>query len=593
MILTASHIHFLASELQETVRGWRIKEVFIIAAERTAILQIQQGKRRKSLLLSAHPEFCRVELLEKTGPNWGKGPHLFTSIQGGQITEISQLDFDRALGFSVEKKSEISATREYQFVLELTGPQANLVLVDAESGKISQCLRVVKAGKKGSREIAPGKLYCPLPKHDRLSPLEVNSRKLSSLIEREPGKSFRGLLASSIWGLNDSIIKEIVARSGIGLRTKARQLSREDLTALSRAVDRLYCPSPVERENAAVIVDKEGNPKELLFYVPTEVPEKLTRSFPSLLEATSFFYRSFIKTRELQGGWSRLTRKVSSLVAKTGRRKELLQQRLSESQRKELYKICGDLLMLQPDKKKRGRKEISVDNIFKAPPERVTIDLEPKMSILENARGYYKRFRKAIAGEKKLEAQLQKINSDLEILNRAEESLESEPAEYVLLNLKRQLAPLGITDAPREAKRTKVRPRVGAGFCPREFVTSDGWRVLVGRSARGNDHLTFKIASREDVWFHARGAHGSHVILKRPRKKSQPSKISVEEAASLAAYFSKQRTSSKVSVSYTLVKHLRKPRRAKPGLVLVEQEESVMVEPRLLRRVESSSNASD
>lgn len=593
MILTASHIHLLASELQGTILGWRIKEVFTIATEKTAILEIQQGKRRKYLLLSAHPEFCRVELLEKTEPSWEGGSHLLTSIQGGQITELSQVDFDRALEFSVEKATEISGRKHYRLILELTGPQANLILVEAKSGRISQCLRVVRVGKKGSREVAPGRLYSLLPKQDKLSPLELDFEKLSSLIGREPGKSFKGLLGSNIWGLNDSIIKEIAARSGIGLRMKARELSREDLTALCGAVERLYSPSPSEKENAAVIVDKEGNPEELLFYIPTEVFEKLTRRFPSLLEATSFFYRSFIKTRELQRRWSMLTRKVSGIVAKTRRRKELLQQRLSESQQRELYKICGDLLILQQDKKKRGRKEITVDNIFKAPPEAVTVSLDPKMNILENARWYYKKFRKAVAGEKKLESQLQKVNSELAILERAKESLESGPAEYLLLNLKRQLAPLGITDAPREAKRTKVSAKVGTGLSPREFVTSDGWRVLVGKSARGNDYLTFKMASREDIWFHARGAHGSHVVLKRPRKKSQPSKTSVEEAASLAAYFSKQRTSSKVSVSYTLVKHLRKPRKAKPGLVLVQREESIMVEPRLLKRVESSSNASD
>ena len=593
MILTASHVHLLASELQGTILGWRIKEVFTIAAEKTAILEIQQRKRRKYLLLSAHPEFCRVELLEKTEPSWERGSHLLTSIQGGEITELSQLDFDRALEFSVEKATEISERKHYRLILELTGPQANLILVEAKSGKISQCLRVARAGKKRGREVAPGKLYSPLPKQNKLSPPELDFEKLSSLIGREPGKSFKGLLASNIWGLNDSIIKEIAARTGIGLGAKVGELSREDLIALCGAVERLYSPSPSEKENAAVIIDREGNPKELLFYIPIDAPEKLTRRFPSLLEATSFFYRSFIKTRELQRRWSMLTRKVSGLAAKTRRRKELLQQRLSESQQRELYKICGDLLMLQQDKKKRGRKEITVDNIFKVPPEAVTVKLDPKMNILENARWYYKKFRKAVSGEKKMEAQLQKISSELEILERAQESLESEPAEYLLLNLKRQLAPLGITDTPRETKRTSVKGKVRTGFRPREFVTSDGWRVLVGKSAKENDYLTFKMASREDIWFHARGAHGSHVVLKRPIKKSQPSKISIEEAASLAAYFSKQRTSSKVSVSYTLVKHLRKPRKAKPGLVLVQQEESILVEPRLLRRVESLGNISD
>ncbi len=171
--------------------------------------------------------------------------------------------------------------------------------------------------------------------------------------------------------------------------------------------------------------------------------------------------------------------------------------------------------------------------------------------------------------------------------------MESEPGKAVLSNLKAKLAALGLVGAAAFEVKRGPKTEVQARFHPREFMTTDGWKVLVGRNDLENDHLTFKVASREDMWFHARQAHGSHVVLKRPSQKSQPSKRSIEEAASLAAYFSKQRTSRKVSVSYTLVKHLRKPKKAKAGLVFVQQEKSILVEPQPLSPAEPSETTDD
>jgi predicted ribosome quality control (RQC) complex YloA/Tae2 family protein len=585
MILTATHIHRLVGELRETILGSRIKEVLRAVSERAAILQLQFQRRREFLLLSTHPEFCRVELLDKLEADYQTRPGQFACLRGGHLMEVSQIGFDRALEFSIERETEIGGLREYRLIAELTGPQANLILVEAETGKILQCLRLARPGKKRSRDIAPGKQYSPLPKVGRLSPLQLDPEGISTLLEREPRKSLKSLLTSNLWGVNDSIIEELATRCHLNPQARVGELTEEDWRNLSKAIGQLYALSTTKREAATVITDQRGIPEQLLFYRPREAPERSRKSFPALLEAINFFYRGFIKERVLQRHWSTLARRVEGRITKAERRKTELQQQLSESQRKGLYKIYGDLLMLQPDKKRRGQGEVIVDNIFEAPPKRLTIELDPKMSLLENARRYYKRLKKAVSGEKLIQAQLQKTTSDLAVLERARKKLGAEPSEAVILSLGAELAPLGIAPVSGEEEKGDKKTTRERQFRPREFVTSDGWRVLVGRSDRENDHLTFKLASKEDLWFHARGAHGSHVILKRPTRKSQPSRRAIEEAASVAAYFSKQRTSSKVSVSYTLVKHLRKPRKARPGLVLVQQEKSLIVEPRLLSRV--------
>jgi predicted ribosome quality control (RQC) complex YloA/Tae2 family protein len=585
MILTASHIHRLAGELRETILGSRIKEVLRAVSERAAILELQSQRRRRFLLLSTHPEFCRVELLDRLEADYQTRPGPFASLRGGHLMEVSQIGFDRALEFSIERETETGGLREYRLIAELTGPQANLILVEAKTGKISQCLRTSRPGKKKSREIAPGREYSPLPEVGRLSPLQLDPERISTLLETEPRKSLKGLLTSSLWGVNDSIIEELVTRCHLNPQVRAGELTEKDSRNLSKAIGQLYALPPAETEATTVVTDQRGSPEQLLFYRPRKAPAKSRKSFPSLLEAINLFYRGFIKERVVQRHWSTLARRVDGRITKTERRRKELEQQLSESQRKGLYKIYGDLLMLQPDKKRRGQGELIIDNIFKAPPERVTIELDPKMSLLENARRYYKRFKKAVSGEKLIRAQLEKITSELAVLERAREKLGAEPSEAVLLSLATELAPFGIAPVSGEEEKGAKKSTGERQFRPREFVTSDGWRVFVGRNDRENDHLTFRLASKEDLWFHARGAHGSHVILKRPTRKSQPSRRSLEEAASVAAYFSKQRTSSKVSVSYTQVKHLRKPRKAKPGLVLVEQEKSIIVEPKLLSRV--------
>lgn len=585
MILSASHIHHLVGELRETILGSKIKEVLRAVSERAAILQLQLHRRREFLLLSTHPEFCRVELLRKLEADYQTKPGPFACLRGGHLIEVSQIGFDRALEFSIERETEIGGLREYRLIAELTGPQANLILVEAKTGKISQCLRLSRPGKKRSREIAPGRQYSPLPELGRLSPLQLDPEGIFTLLEREPRRSLKGLFTSNLWGVNDSIVEELVTRCHLNPQVRAGELTEKDVSNLSAAIGQLYALPAAKREAATVITDQRGSPDQLLFYTPRKAPEKSGESFPSLLEAINFFYRGFIKERVLQRQWSVLARRIKGQITKAQRRETELEQQLSESQRKDLYKVYGDLLMLQPDKKRRGQGEVIVDNIFEAPPERLTIELDPKMSLLENARRYYKRFRKAVSGEKLIRAQLQRVTSELAVLEGAREQLRSEPSEAAVLSLGTALAPFGIAPISGEEKRRDKKTTRERRFRPREFVTSDGWRVLVGKSDRENDHLTFKLASKEDLWFHARGAHGSHVILKRPTRKSQPSRHSLEEAASLAAYFSKQRTSSKVSVSYTQVKHLRKPRKARPGLVLVQQEKSIIVEPKLLSRV--------
>ena len=195
---------------------------------------------------------------------------------------------------------------------------------------------------------------------------------------------------------------------------------------------------------------------------------------------------------------------------------------------------------------------------------------------MQNIRLYYRKHTKAKDSLIIVKKRITQIKVKLRTLQEISRSLEAKSLN--IDDLREKLISLGLYKRPGVLKK-REKPR--KTFSPREFVTSDGWKVLVGRNNKENDHLTFKIARPYDFWFHTQDVGGSHLVLRRENRSQQPSSKTLIEAAKLAAYFSQARSSKKVPVAYTLVKHLRKPKKAKPGLVLVSKEKTIIVTPEL------------
>ncbi len=266
--------------------------------------------------------------------------------------------------------------------------------------------------------------------------------------------------------------------------------------------------------------------------------------------------------------------KLESLLDKTARTVEKIEEEISANQRAEQYEIYGSILMANLNLLKKGMEEVELDNVFSGEGEKVKIKLDPSLSPVENAQKYFEKAKRAKALVKIAKDRLERLKVNLEKIKKLIENIKICESLDDLKKFKREnvddLKIFGIV-------KDKISKQIEGKF--RRFIVDGGFEVWVGKDAKSNDMLTFKFADREDLWFHARGVSGAHVVLKSGRR--QPSKKAIEQAGSIAAYFSQARTSSLVPVIVTKRKYVRKPKGAPEGSVAVEREEVIIVEPKL------------
>jgi predicted ribosome quality control (RQC) complex YloA/Tae2 family protein len=283
---------------------------------------------------------------------------------------------------------------------------------------------------------------------------------------------------------------------------------------------------------------------------------------------------------------AQLQKALAKQLEKLEHRRTTLTGEVAEAKQAPYHKKLGDLLTIHHANIPKKTASVTLPDDFDPHGAPITIPLDPAKTPAENAKVYFKKARKGKTGLPFLEKQLSKIESQLAALRQVQAETEqltfsSPPGdEKILAHIESELARLGLAPKPKKVQPPARMP-VRAKPQYKEFVTSEGFRVIVGRNNEENDRITLEVAKGDDFWFHAQQCPGAHVVLKLDGKR-EPGKRSLLEAAALAAHFSDARHSRKVPVIYTRAKYVRKPRKAKPGLVTVEREKSLMVPPALL-----------
>jgi predicted ribosome quality control (RQC) complex YloA/Tae2 family protein len=266
----------------------------------------------------------------------------------------------------------------------------------------------------------------------------------------------------------------------------------------------------------------------------------------------------------------RLKDAVKRAVKRLERRGTKIEQDVKDASDYRRYKKMGELLQINFGKIKKGMAEITLEDVYTQPPTEITIRLDPALSPSANVETYFKKHRKGRQGLKLLQRRLVVTKEERARLSTIQSELE-EDFESARRRYDQEITTL----LPRRTTRPDTLPRLPY----REYTLATGVRIFVGRDGADNDHTTFKFARSYELWFHAQQCPGSHVVMKFPNKSFEPSRLEIEEAAAVAAYFSKARKNSLVPVIYTHRRYVRKPRKAGPGLVTVEREKSVMVAP--------------
>lgn len=464
---------------------------------------------------------------------------VFRTARGCKITGCRQLNFDRIIRIDLEKKDRLGRIVSFALIFEIMPGRGNAYVVD-ERGIIRESFK-----KRKIREYA---LPPPLKKE---SILNLNFGRIKGIIGG--GRP----IEDEIYGLSKRDVENVL------YRLDQKQGEFKDI--IEKYVEDATLPGP------AWVIRRGGLPAGFSLVKPILAHDETAEIYDTALRLYERYYTEISSAQETGQRLERLIGVLDSAVRKNEKKLTAIDKEMGEARNAELYKAYGESILAGQESIKRGMKSVRLKNMESDQPEYYDIELDPSKSASANAAAYFRKYKKAIASRTSLKKRRAETEKFLKILEEGKSLRGNDPE-----SLSNFLLEMGLISKVSGRKARRVQPERKPY---RQFRASCGWEILVGKSNADNDELTFKIASRDDFWFHAWQAAGSHTILRLPDKKSVPDKKTLTEAASLAAYFSKARGSSKVPVIYTQAKYVRKPRKFPPGRVMVEREKQIMVKP--------------
>jgi len=544
----------------EGLIGGRVSRVSQPAASEIAF-EFRFANTRDTLLCSIDPRWARVHLAPAVGSSEPSSfcQMLRARVEGAKLVEVLQPPFDRTLTLSLTGISGRLA-----LAVELMGRHSNLVLV--RDGVIAGALKLVPRTKSSVREVLPGRPYTTPPR-DRPTPADLTLADLAEVLAASAEPIARRL-SNAILGLSPVMARELATRGGLNPqapandRPDASQLLWPHIQELSTRVRaRDFAPTLYYHDN-----DPVGYAPFPFVHLATLRAESVHRMSDAVERVTS---RASGQSR-IEEERAQLTHALQTVLARVERTARELRATVAEAEGAQALREQGELLLAYVSRVPAGAREVTLPGYREAP---VTIPLDPTLSVIENAQRLFKRYGKLRTARTTLNQRLRDAESEHAYLETVRVHLEQASAPDDLFDLRREL----IEQRYLRARKKVQRPSSAAR--PRTFHLAEGGIILVGRSNLENDYLTFKVAAPDDLWFHARGVPGAHVIL-RPNGQTLSDRA-IAEAASAAAYFSQARGSGSVAVDYTQRRHVRKPRGAKPGMIVYERERTVHVSPRL------------
>lgn len=567
MPLDAICLQGVVGELAPQLTGSRIEKIQQPA--RDQIILLLRGSRR--LFLNAGANQPRIHLTEQLRDNPSQPPMfcmlLRKHLSGGIIESVRQEPLERVVTLTVLSSDEMGERSRFTLVWEGMPRRANLILCDRD-GRIIDCLRRVDLEAEQDRQVLPGLFYRLPTRQDKRSPLSVTEEEFAALLERAaPDAPLDGWLLDTFTAISPLVARELTVRACGSTDAPASQGNAlwDVFSRWQQSVsENTFTPTLIKR-NGSLADFTYGPVTQYGTYAETEVYD----SFSHLLD--DFYEKREQAERVKQKGRDLL--KTATTARDRVRRKLAAQEKeLAACQDRDHLRICGELITANLYRMERGQSRLTAQNYYDENCADVDIPLDVRLSPQENAARYFKQYAKAKTAEKYLTAQLQRGGEELQYLESVLQELAQAESEQDFNDIRTEL-----TDGGYLRGRGKKQPGFQRASKPREFRSSAGLRILVGRNNRQNDRLTTKDADKRDIWLHTQKIHGSHVIL--CTDGTEPDEQSLMEAASLAAYFSQAQGSTKVPVDYTPVKFVKKPAGAKPGMVVYTTYQTMLADP--------------
>ncbi|MBI5167205.1 MAG: NFACT family protein [candidate division NC10 bacterium] len=569
----------IVRELREGLIGGRVYRVYQPWGQEL-VLEIKKGGQKCPLMISANPRRPRLHLIPALPLDIEKA-HTFRDfakrhLAGASLVEIVQEGLERVIRLCFKKGGPFQGG-ELHLVAELLPGRAKLLLVEGASGRTLEVLSCGPRQKMVDAYSAP-----PLPsgKRDPLACSSFDEFQGIVLPALEEGKEAWDILSGAFFGLSPLMAREIALRSEGGPGPSDVMLER--LWASFQEILGVSAPSLFQ---PTVTLGEDDAPLALSPFPLVQFPHAHQLFFPSMSQAAHDFYLRLEKVDEARRLKEEMERILTGAWKRFKRKREAIAEDLEQAQGAEGLRIKGELLKAHLSLVSRGEREVTLPNYYDPEGTALRIELDPSLSPLANAERYFKRYRKAKRGLSILRERLEGVTKELhgleKYLQKMSEAVSLEGLRELRQGLDGLIKGKGLA-LPVPATRQRPRPKregVPARLLPRRFISSEGMVILVGRDKRGNDYLTMKLADPEDLWLHAQGASGSHVVVKSPYRGREVSTVTLQEAAQLAAYYSRARQAGLVPVDYTRRKYVKKPKGVRPGVVTISREKTIFVTP--------------
>lgn len=566
-------------ELEVRFLGARIEKIYQPERDELALILHQPGLRQR-LLLSAHARDARVHLTATAKENPVSAP-LFCMVlrkhlEGGRILAFEQPGLERVLMIKIESRDELGRLSEKHLVCEIMGKHSNIILLDPDSRIILDGIRRYSHSVSRYREVLPGRDYLPPPAQGKLNPLALDEDGFRQICLDAPLETtLPNLLQKRLEGLSPVTCREIVHRANLPLDLPLDQCGDYDLRALWTALCTIIIPARKGEFEPCLLTGKKRDPLDFAAIDLSHTGKNSKYNGMNALLDFFFTARSHQQKFSLQKNV--VTGLLNKEITRLAKKVSIYNESMDDTAGADRLRLYGELLTANLYRLDKGIAEARLENYYDPSCPLVTVPLDPQLTPLENCRVYFKKYVKAKNTRAAVESRLALAQEELSYLEGVKTTVEQAGSQAELDEIRQELTEQGYLKMPVPRPGTKKNKKERLIPKPHSFRSSDGFTVFVGKNNKQNDYLTLKMAVQDDLWLHTKDIHGAHVII-RAEGREIPART-LEEAAGLAAFFSKGRSSTKVAVDYTLVKHVHKPKGARPGMVVYEHQKTILAAP--------------
>ena len=573
MPFDAALLSCVTQELSPILLGSRIDKIQMPARD-LVIAQFHGSCGNGRLLLSASSGSARLHLTTQAQENPAQPPMfcmlLRKHLSGARIAQLQQPPMERLVDITFDCVDEMGVPSQKHLILELMGRNSNLILTGPD-GRIIDCLRRVDFEMSEKRQVLPGLFYHLPPTTGKKDPLTITQQELSQGMAQATGRFDKWLL-DHFGGLSPLLCRELSHRLFGEIDADLDMMSSETKESAAKVLYETF--RGLTEQPLPTMLLSDDNPVDFSFCPIRQYGSaRQLQTYDSFSLLLDSFYATRDHADRMRQKTQALTKTISNLHSRTARKLENQRKELTATYDRERLRQLGDIVTANLHAITRGQPRLTAVDFYDPEMRSIDIPLSVQLSPQQNAAKFYKDYTKAKHAEKILTEQISKGETELQYLGSILDELQRAQTEKDVAEIRQELVLGGYVRDTDRKKQMKLKPSA-----PIEFVSSEGFTILVGRNNRQNDELTLKQSAKSDLWLHVQKLHGSHVIIRCEGRT--PGDETITQAAQLAAWYSQARQSQNVPVDVTPVKQVKKPAAGKPGMVLYHEYRTVHVDPK-------------